>query len=390
MHMDYTPLIMAVGEPLLWLLPILVLVGLLQAFRPQLRGMLGERAVARVLKRHAAQVANDLILPNGLGGLTQIDHLALTANGILVIETKNYSGLVLGREHEPTWTQVIGRQRHSFQNPLRQNHGHLKAVQALVTDVHVEGLVVFVGSAKFPKGRPPGVLDLAGLERELARLPKVPIPLAMLMAWDGLIEHGRRDRRTRREHLRGVRAGRREDEPRAWRNGESRTGARRFARVMLQIGLAILIPFLLLVFLNQQLTSANRAPPQTNQQAPTSPFGPSPAATAVVSRSVDPVPVRPPPPTPRALQPEIRQPEPGPQLQWSDNAPESAATRRCREAQVAVLIDNSASNRQRRERACAELATEGVGAGSAHAPAAVVVDEPWRRLHSAGELTPND
>ncbi len=75
--------------------------GLFNAFLPQLRGLLGGRAVARVLKRHSAQVANDVILPDGRGGLTQIDHLALTASAILVIETKHYSGLIFGRAHEP-------------------------------------------------------------------------------------------------------------------------------------------------------------------------------------------------------------------------------------------------------------------------------------------------
>ncbi|NEX15506.1 MAG: hypothetical protein C1943_02430 [Halochromatium sp.] len=136
--MDYSPLINAVVTPLLRLFPVILLVALLRAYRPQLRGMLGERAVARVLKRYTRYVANDIILPNGLGGLTQIDRLALTPNGILVIETKNYSGLVLGREQEPTWMQVIGRRRHLFQNPLRQNHGHIKAVQALVSGLLVD------------------------------------------------------------------------------------------------------------------------------------------------------------------------------------------------------------------------------------------------------------
>jgi len=34
-----------------------------------------------------------LILPDGRDGLTQIDHLALMSNGLLVVETKN-SGVV--------------------------------------------------------------------------------------------------------------------------------------------------------------------------------------------------------------------------------------------------------------------------------------------------------
>jgi hypothetical protein len=38
--------------------------------------------------------------------------------GLLVVETKTYRGIVLGRANESTRTRVIGRERHSFQNPL--------------------------------------------------------------------------------------------------------------------------------------------------------------------------------------------------------------------------------------------------------------------------------
>ncbi|MBK5940212.1 nuclease-related domain-containing protein [Halochromatium roseum] len=362
--MDYSPLIKAVAAPLLWLLPILLLITLLQAYRPRLRGMLGERAVARVLKRYSSYVANDIILPNGLGGLTQIDHLALTPNGILVIETKNYSGLVLGCEHETTWTQVIGRRRHPFQNPLRQNHGHIKAVETLVTDLTVEGWVVFVGSAKFPKGKPPGVLDLAGLERELAALPKLEIPLPMRMAWEDLIATGRRDQQTRKEHLAGVRAGRADYTPRTWMPADSRSGKRRVARVLIQIGLSIMIPLLLLGFLNRELTNASRqqdtALPNKRAHSASSGSAASSAVPAIVPKSLDQDLARP-AIKPAAMQPEIRKPDaqPDPRIQWSSSTSETDATRRCRKAQVAVLIENSASNQQRRDRLCADPGGDG-------------------------------
>ncbi|MEA1052253.1 nuclease-related domain-containing protein [Lamprobacter modestohalophilus] len=198
---DFSPLTAAVVEPLLGLLTLVLILSLLKAFLPRLRGLLGERAVARVLKRQALRVANDIILPDGRGGLTQIDHLVLTPTGILVIETKNYSGLIFGREREARWTQVVGRHRHPFQNPLRQNYGHIKAVETLTTTIAVEGRVVFVGRARFPKGRPPGVVDLAGLQRDLAAMPKREIPLALRLEWEALIAQARQDRRTRRASI---------------------------------------------------------------------------------------------------------------------------------------------------------------------------------------------
>jgi hypothetical protein len=110
-------------------------------------------------------MADDLIVPDGRGGLTQVDHLALTAAALLVVETKNYGGLILGQARDRTWTQCIGRQRHKLQNPLRQNYSHIKAVQALAPGVPVSGLVVFTNRAQFPKGQPSGVVMLSDLRR---------------------------------------------------------------------------------------------------------------------------------------------------------------------------------------------------------------------------------
>ena len=139
---------------------------------PRLSGWIGERRVSAKLKRLFPAVRHDLILPDGRGGLTQLDHLALTPAGLLVVETKTYSGIILGQANESTWTQVIGRRRHSFHNPLRQNYAHVRALEALVPDIPIEGQVVFAGSARFPKGLPEGVCRPSELADEL----RVPAP----------------------------------------------------------------------------------------------------------------------------------------------------------------------------------------------------------------------
>jgi hypothetical protein len=123
-------------------------------FQAWLAGRRGEAAVSAALRHRFQYVADDVILPDGRGGLTQIDHLALIPTGLLVVETKNYSGLILGRASEPTWTKVVGRQRIAFQNPLRQNFAHLAAVRALAPGLPIHGRVVFLDQAGFPKGPP--------------------------------------------------------------------------------------------------------------------------------------------------------------------------------------------------------------------------------------------
>ena len=96
---------------------------------------------------------------------TQIDHVLVMETGIFVIETKHYSGWIFGRPQDAYWTQVIYRRKSRFQNPIRQNHGHLRALQTLFTlpNENFFPVVVFTGDAEFKTELGPGVLKLAQL-----------------------------------------------------------------------------------------------------------------------------------------------------------------------------------------------------------------------------------
>jgi len=184
---------------------IVLFAALRRWFRPLLRGAIGQAAVSRRLRRYCAKVANDLIVPDDHGGLTQIDHLALTPAGLVVFETKNYGGLIFGETHDSTWTQCIGRQRNKFQNPLLQNFGHTKAVEAIAPDVPVAGIVVFTNRAQFPNGRPAGVLRLSELRSRYAPEKYIGVPHDYRRAWDAVLARARTDRDARRAHLAALR-----------------------------------------------------------------------------------------------------------------------------------------------------------------------------------------
>jgi len=98
---------------------------------PERKGARGERmvhnALTSVLNEQDYQVLTDLILPVA-GGTTQIDHLVLSRFGIFVIETKNMSGWIFGSADRAKWMQVQKSSKRQFQNPLRQNYAHVKAV----------------------------------------------------------------------------------------------------------------------------------------------------------------------------------------------------------------------------------------------------------------------
>ena len=181
---------------------LLFLGGLKLSVVPKLKGLMGEAVVRARLKGLAVDEIHDCILPDGRGGMTQIDHLYLTGNGIRVIETKNYGGRIFGTARQNTWTQRLGRGSIRIPNPLRQNWGHAQAVKALVGEgVPVHGHVVVGGRAEFPKGVPTGVQRPRELAAELrAEAAEGPPPQAWNSAWQELQAATRSDAAARKAH----------------------------------------------------------------------------------------------------------------------------------------------------------------------------------------------
>jgi hypothetical protein len=99
-------------------------------------------------------------------GTTQIDHVLVSRFGIFVIETKDYKGWIFAGPRDRYWTQVLYRAKFRFQNPLRQNHRHVRAIQELLDFLPpevVRPVVVFTGDAEFKTNIPDGVFTVAGL-----------------------------------------------------------------------------------------------------------------------------------------------------------------------------------------------------------------------------------
>jgi hypothetical protein len=135
---------------------------------PSVKGARGERRVHKVLSRLADEgnrrVIHDLTLGIGINK-TQIDHVFVSRFGVFVIETKNYSGWIFGGERSRQWTQVIYKNKTRFQNPLRQNYKHTKAVESFlrIHSSRVHSIVVFVGDSEFKAPMPENVVTLRGL-----------------------------------------------------------------------------------------------------------------------------------------------------------------------------------------------------------------------------------
>ena len=107
---------------------------------PKIKGKSGEATVAMLLKRLSKEdyiVLNDIML-RAAGdaniSTSQIDHVIVSKYGIFSIETKNYTGWITGYENSAKWTQTIYKTKNQFMNPIRQNYGHVKALEALLNE----------------------------------------------------------------------------------------------------------------------------------------------------------------------------------------------------------------------------------------------------------------
>ncbi len=105
------------------------------------------------------QKFHDVIIPSS-HGTTQIDHILVSPFGIFVVETKNYKGWIYGSEDQSTWTQVIYKSKHKFQNPLRQTHRHKKVLSKYlgVGESFILPVISFVGDVELKTELPTNVL----------------------------------------------------------------------------------------------------------------------------------------------------------------------------------------------------------------------------------------
>lgn len=116
---------------------------------PKIKGFIGEKSVSYQLNKLDKEkyfVINDIVIPTTNGKTTQIDHIVISEYGIFVIETKNYRGWITGNEHDEYWRQTIYKRKEKLYNPIRQNFGHIKALEAALSDF---GNLTFISIISF-------------------------------------------------------------------------------------------------------------------------------------------------------------------------------------------------------------------------------------------------
>ncbi|MDH4046577.1 MAG: NERD domain-containing protein [Gammaproteobacteria bacterium] len=145
------------------LLPSIALLALLVLWLVYRRRSSRSRTLASVLKQIGFERIDNLVIPNGDEGEIQIDHLLLTANGIVIIHVKDVIGTVFGSDKMQDWTVISEDRRFTFANPQPALYDRIAAVRQIVREVPVAGRVLFLDEAEFTKGVPGLVCSLDDL-----------------------------------------------------------------------------------------------------------------------------------------------------------------------------------------------------------------------------------
>lgn len=136
---------------------------------PNGKGKLSERVVDTKLKLsldpNIYHVFYDVTIRDTRGD-TQIDHVVVSPFGIFVIELKNYAGYIYADKNAQYWTQIVYKKKSQFQNPLRQNYRHIKALSEVlnISEDKIFPIVFFIGDSVFKTPIPEGVIvqDITG------------------------------------------------------------------------------------------------------------------------------------------------------------------------------------------------------------------------------------
>lgn len=92
----------------------------------------------------------NLYIPKDNDETTELDVVLLSHKGIIVFESKNYSGWIFGSDKDGNWTQSLrgdnGRTiKNPFHNPIMQNESHIKYLKEILDnkDINIYSLITF-------------------------------------------------------------------------------------------------------------------------------------------------------------------------------------------------------------------------------------------------------
>jgi len=175
------------------IISIIAIAGLL-VWRIRLRKKSAEFILNSILEPYAKDQVKQIIIPDGIGGLIEIEHLILLKQGLLLIESYPMAGNLYGADTIDQWTQIIDGRSYKFANPLRRLRTSRQAIKSLAPNIPVFCRVIFNADSFFPKGKPSDVSVLETLADDMMILNnEKKIPEEAGKAWDAIRRIARKD-----------------------------------------------------------------------------------------------------------------------------------------------------------------------------------------------------
>ena len=158
----------------------------------------------------------NLYIPRDNNKTSEIDMIIFHPKGLLVIESKNYSGWIFGNENNKQWTQVFpaGRGRSHkeyFYNPILQNATHIRALRKYIDDtIPIYSIIAFSDDCTLKditiKSKRVIVDYYSCLYKEiknkLAETADCLIPLELLEeTYNNLLQYTNVDKNTKLQHI---------------------------------------------------------------------------------------------------------------------------------------------------------------------------------------------
>lgn len=142
----------------------------------QQKGYEGEMRIAIELKKISSckdcRVLRNVYIPTRNGKTSEIDLILISPNGIFVIESKNYTGIIYGSSEDYRWTCVARSRKHyQLYNPKKQNATHIKHLKDFLDfpdDKFYKSYIVFSDECNLRlKGENDNVLYLSNLVQNI-------------------------------------------------------------------------------------------------------------------------------------------------------------------------------------------------------------------------------
>lgn len=143
-----------------------VLIGAVAFYVWYRNGGLTRWQIARTIDAISHDRLKDVVIPDGVDGEVQIEHLLLTSRGLLVLDVKDVQGAIFAGDNMQNWTVMNGSQRFTIPNPQDATRRRVGAVKHVAGTVPVIGRIAFTPSGEFARGVPDGVTMLNALRDE--------------------------------------------------------------------------------------------------------------------------------------------------------------------------------------------------------------------------------